>query len=49
VEDLRTAMQQALRDAVLGATLRQRGVARAAEFSWEKCAKRTRAVYQELL
>lgn len=49
VDELRAAMQRLLADSALAADLRRRGAARAAEFSWEKCARETWAVYQELL
>jgi len=43
------AMHAVLRDAALAADLREKGRRRAADFSWEKCAKETWAVYEELL
>jgi glycosyltransferase involved in cell wall biosynthesis len=41
------AMERILKDSGLQATLRQRGVERAATFSWEKAARETIAVYEE--
>ena len=49
VNDLSNAMQRVLADSALSAELRQRGTVRAKEFSWEKCARETWAIYQELL
>lgn len=42
------ALTQVLGDARLSAQLAARGLVRAREFTWEKCAKATAAVYQEL-
>ena len=42
------ALTRVLSDDALAADLRQRGLARAAEFSWERCARETRAVYEEI-
>jgi glycosyltransferase involved in cell wall biosynthesis len=39
------AMRELLRDEALGPRLRAAGIARAAEFSWERCARETLAVY----
>ena len=49
VAALRAAMQRVLTDTALAASLRQQGLRRAALFSWEKCARETWAVYEELL
>jgi glycosyltransferase involved in cell wall biosynthesis len=43
------ALGRVLVDAGLAAELRARGFARAAEFTWERCAERTLAVYKELV
>ena len=43
------AMERVLKDSGLHATLRQRGLERAATFSWEKAARETIAVYEEAL
>jgi glycosyltransferase involved in cell wall biosynthesis len=45
VEDLAEAMIAVLSDGDLRASLRQRGIARAKRFSWEKTAKETLEVY----
>ncbi|MSO19913.1 MAG: glycosyltransferase family 1 protein [Acidobacteria bacterium] len=49
VEQLSAAMQRVISDQSLAASLRQQGLRRAALFSWEKCARETWAVYEELL
>ncbi len=46
---LASAMEHALKDADVHSTLRQRGLERAATFSWEKAARETIAVYEEAL
>lgn len=43
------AMRRILEDEALAADLRQRGLARAAEFSWERTARETIAVYERVL
>ncbi len=48
VEGLATAMEKLLNDESLWADLRQKGLAHAARFSWEKTARETLAVYQEV-
>jgi glycosyltransferase involved in cell wall biosynthesis len=49
VAQLGEAMRTVFRNPNVAAALRAKGLQRAAEFSWEKCAKETWAVYQELL
>jgi glycosyltransferase involved in cell wall biosynthesis len=46
-EGLGEALREVLGDAALRARLRDRGLARAAEFSWERTAAATLAVYRE--
>lgn len=46
VEELATAVERLWRDAPWRAQWRQKGLARAAQFSWEKCAMATRDVYR---
>lgn len=46
--DLAQAMLAALTDESLRATLRRRGLAQAARFSWEKTARETLQVYEEI-
>jgi glycosyltransferase involved in cell wall biosynthesis len=46
---LRSAMERVLGDAALRRTLRERGFARAAQFSWDKAAEQTLAVYEKVL
>jgi len=46
---LRHALERLMRDEGLAADLVQRGLARAAEFSWEKAAKQTWETYELLL
>jgi glycosyltransferase involved in cell wall biosynthesis len=43
------AIERVLEDPPLAADMRQRGRARAAQFSWERAARATRAVYHEAL
>jgi glycosyltransferase involved in cell wall biosynthesis len=45
---LAAAIERILADAALGARLREKGFARAGEFSWERCARETLAVYSSL-
>ena len=47
-EELAEAMGRVLEDRTLHAELRERGLARAAEFSWRRCAAETMDVYREL-
>jgi len=42
------AMQRVLTDAALRADLRERGLARAREFSWERSIERVRQIYEEV-
>ena len=46
-DDLAGALQRVIEDTELRSTLIQRGLARAAEFTWENCATHTLAVLQE--
>jgi glycosyltransferase involved in cell wall biosynthesis len=48
VEGLAGAMEQLLNDDTLWGDLREKGLAHAARFSWEKTARETLAVYQEI-
>jgi glycosyltransferase involved in cell wall biosynthesis len=48
VESIVEGITRVLNDPVLAATLRERGLARAREFSWERSVARTRQVYQEV-
>lgn len=48
VDGLAEALTRVLSDDALAADLKQRGLARAALFSWERCARETRAVYEEV-
>lgn len=41
-------MERILQDEQLRADLRARGLARSGEFTWERTARQTLAVYQEL-
>jgi len=47
-EQLCDSMERILRDKRLAATLKRRGIERAKEFSWERAARETVAVYQEV-
>lgn len=47
-EELAEAMWRILEESELRAELRERGLKRAAEFSWRRCAEETLAVYREL-
>lgn len=49
VEAITSAMRQVLSDPDLAAELRQRGLARAAGFTWERTARETVAVYKSVL
>ncbi len=49
VNGLAAALTRVLSDDALAADLRERGLARAAGFSWDRCARETRAVYEELV
>lgn len=48
-EDLSTALARVLDDGQLRASLRQRGLVRASEFSWTRAARQTMAVYEQVL
>jgi glycosyltransferase involved in cell wall biosynthesis len=48
VEDLTVAIWRALTDEDLRAQMRERGLARAKLFSWEKAAEQTLAVYRQV-
>jgi glycosyltransferase involved in cell wall biosynthesis len=48
-EELSAALSRILDDSELRASLRQRGLARASEFSWAKAAHQTMAVYKRVL
>jgi alpha-1,3-rhamnosyl/mannosyltransferase len=48
VEGFTGALRDVLRDDASAAELRRRGSARAAEFSWERCARETIAVYRDV-
>lgn len=48
VGGLADALARVLSDDALAADLSRRGIARAAGFSWERCARETRAVYESL-
>ncbi len=49
VEDMVSAIRRLLTDRALSAEMRGRGFERAAEFSWERAARETWAVYQQTL
>lgn len=49
IDAITNAMRSILNDDELAADLRQRGLARAAEFSWERTARETIAVYEQVL
>jgi glycosyltransferase involved in cell wall biosynthesis len=46
VDDLVTALDRVLTDSRLRDDLRTRGLARAGEFTWERCAQKTLDVYR---
>ena len=48
VEELASAMERLLVDSRLRSELAQKGLKRAAQFSWERTARETLAVYQEV-
>lgn len=48
-ESIATAIAAILSDAQFADNLRQNGLARATEFSWERCARETLAVFQNVL
>lgn len=48
VEDIAAAMQRLIDDASLRHSLRQRGIQRAAQFSWETCAQEHRRVFERV-
>jgi glycosyltransferase involved in cell wall biosynthesis len=47
VEEMAESIRRALQDSELRARLRDRGLARAAEFSWERCARETLRIFVE--
>ena len=49
VAALSEAMQKIITDEPLRNQLTEKGLARAREFSWERCAKETKAVYQRVI
>jgi glycosyltransferase involved in cell wall biosynthesis len=49
VEEIGFAMRQVLSDSELAQELRERGLARTAEFTWEKTARQTIALYEKVL
>jgi len=49
VDELVWVMEQMISDGAWRAGLRDKGFARAAEFSWERCALETRSVYERVL
>jgi glycosyltransferase involved in cell wall biosynthesis len=49
VEQITDAMRLALTQPALAAQLRARGLARAAQFTWERTARETIAVYERVL
>ncbi|HSD83900.1 MAG TPA: glycosyltransferase family 1 protein [Anaerolineae bacterium] len=49
VGELAEAMQGVLQDVQLQQQLQRKGLARAAEFSWERCARETLSVYHRVL
>jgi glycosyltransferase involved in cell wall biosynthesis len=46
---LAAAIEQVIHDSHLAAQLRRNGLARAAEFTWERCARETLAAYNSLM
>ena len=49
VDEIYSAMRQVLSDPELAQELRERGLARSVEFSWERTARQTIAVYEKAL
>jgi len=49
VEEMAAVIRRALEDSDLRDRLRQKGLARAAEFSWERCARQTVRVFAETI
>jgi glycosyltransferase involved in cell wall biosynthesis len=49
VEQMAETIRRALEDADLRDGLRKRGLARAAEFSWERCARETLRIFKETI
>lgn len=49
VNELREAIESLLDDKVLADEMRRRGILRASEFSWRRCAQQTLSVYREAL
>jgi glycosyltransferase involved in cell wall biosynthesis len=48
VESIMEGIERVLKDPVLSAELREKGIARARQFSWARSVERTRQVYQEV-
>jgi glycosyltransferase involved in cell wall biosynthesis len=48
-EEIAQALGRALNDGTLRAQMRERGLAQAARFTWEKAARETLEVYQKVL
>ena len=49
IEEISNAMERIARDTTLREKLHNAGLKRGAEFSWEKAAKETSAVYEQIL
>ena len=49
VDDLTAALQRLISDEALRATLRERGLARAATFTWERAARQLLGIYTQML
>ena len=49
IEAITEAMRQLIDDSALCQTLKQKGLNRALQFSWDTCADSTLAVYQKIL
>ena len=49
VEQLRAHLESIIHDSDLRLSLRQKGIVQAGQFSWERCARETLTVYQNLL
>jgi glycosyltransferase involved in cell wall biosynthesis len=48
-DDIAAGLRRVLTDSALAADLRQRGLSRAARFSWQETARQTLALYQQVL
>lgn len=48
-QQLAEEIQRVLEDSVLAQEMRQEGMKRASQFSWQRCARETRAVYRQVL